>query len=58
MGILSRPCVRRRAFELFHWSHELTHLALTVTTLWHATSAWQCVRACPRARARALRRAQ
>ena len=50
MGILSRPCVRRRAFELFHWSHELTHLALTVTTLWHATSAWQCV---VRARVRA-----
>ena len=37
MGVLARPAVRRRWFEVFHWSHVVTALTLTVSTLWHAT---------------------
>ena len=41
MGLLALPPVRRRAFEVFYWSHLVAAYASIPVILWHATAGWQ-----------------
>jgi len=43
MGLLTLPHFRRKAFELFYYSHHYVALVLLLTTLWHANFGWDYV---------------